>query len=132
MKEFNLHLPKTFTTDEGNRGFRTRPGDWLMMRRDLHVRAGHTDEAERVKLLELAARLAPDHDGEVHLKYDDAHQLLRQVALSTVVPSKAVAAPRRVAVLKVLMGVLCEHHQQAIRDEVRGLRDTKPSRLMAR
>lgn len=132
MTVANLHLPKRFTTDAGDRGFRARTGDMMMFRRDLHVVAGLVDEAQRVKLLALAARLAPDCDGQVHLTYDEAHQLLRQVAIATVVHAEAVNAPRRMAVLKVLMGVLYEDHQKAIREEVRGLRDAKPPQLMAR
>jgi hypothetical protein len=133
MTVANLHLPRTFTTESGHRGFRTRPGDWTLLRRELHLQAALADEAERGQLLAIAGRLAPDRDGEVHLAHDDVHQLLRQVALATVVRPDASDAPRRLAVLKVLMRLLGEHHQTAIRDEVRRLlRVAQPSRRAAR
>lgn len=133
MTVANLHLPRTFTTESGHRGFRTRPGDWTLLRRELHLQAALADEAERAQLLAVAGRLAPDREGEVHLAYDDVHLLLRQVALATVARPDATDAPRRFAVLRTLMGLLGEHHQSAIRDEVRGLlRVTRPSRRAAR
>lgn len=133
MTVANLHLPRTFTTESGHQGFRTRPGDWTLLRRELHLQAALADETERAQLLAVAGRLAPDRDGEVHLAQDDVHQLLRQVALATVARPDASDSPRRLAVLKVLMRLLGEHHQNAIRVEVRGLRrTTQPSRRAAR
>ncbi len=129
----NLHLPRTFTTEAGDRGFRVRPGDWTLLRRELHLQAALADEADRDQLLAVAGRLAPDRDGEVHLAYDDVHQLLRQVALATVARPDASDAPRRFAVLKSLMGLLGEQHQTAIRSEVRGiLRTAQSPRRLAR
>jgi hypothetical protein len=128
----NLHLPKTFTNEEGYRGFRARPADWLMLRRELYLQAASASEADRVPLLEMASRLAPDRDGAVHLAYADIQHLLRQVALATVVRPNAADAPRRLAVLKSLMDMLLDTDQSAIRDEVRGLRrDATPSMRMA-
>jgi hypothetical protein len=133
MSMANLHLPRTFTTEAGDRGFRVRPGDWTLLRRELHLQAALADESDREQLLAVAGRLAPDRDGEVHLAYDDVHQLLRQVALATVARPDASDAPRRLAVLKSLMRLLGEHHQEGIRAEVRGLRRTaQPSRRVAR
>ena len=133
MSVSNLHLPKTFTTEEGDRGFRVRPGDWTLLRRELHLQATVANEVDRVRILAVAARLAPDRDGEVQLAYDDVHLLLRQVALATVVRPDATDAPRRLAVLRTLMGLLGEQHQNAIRDEVRGLlRVAQRSRRAAR